>query len=373
MSSFNTNTRNLTNEEQRILTMNINQYEQVSNHIDFLFDMLDDIRGNIIYITQTRNIRNNRNNRNNRNSRSNINNMNTNAHTNTNINRIVNQLLNNRYYNFMNYDYERPINSYYNGINTNTHRNNNNNYEFTQNSELPSFINNFLNSTVIIRPTPEQIQNASVLIRYSDIENPLAEYCPISLDEFNDDDQVRQIIHCGHIFHQNPFQQWFQNNSRCPICRYDIRNYTPLSSNTNNQQPNQPSLQVNRPSEQSNQSSEQINQNIPDTSSTLPISNINLFRDPISNQIEQFSFDIIDQQFTNSFLDQIARTILQSTFHNTNTNTNTNTNNDDRFMIDSSNNILFFETIIRPNRNTTTNRNINSNDRFIIDPSNNVL
>ena len=42
-------------------------------------------------------------------------------------------------------------------------------------------------------------------------------------------------------------------------------------------------------------------------------------------------------------------------------------------MIDSSNNILFFETIIRPNRNTTTNRNINSNDRFIIDPSNNVL
>ena len=43
MSSFNINPRNLTFEQQRLLSMNISQYEQLSSHIDLLFDMLDEM------------------------------------------------------------------------------------------------------------------------------------------------------------------------------------------------------------------------------------------------------------------------------------------------------------------------------------------
>ena len=46
----NLNTRNLTPEQQRLVNMYVNQYNQTNSHIDFLLDMLDEIRGNIINI-----------------------------------------------------------------------------------------------------------------------------------------------------------------------------------------------------------------------------------------------------------------------------------------------------------------------------------
>ena len=38
-------------------------------------------------------------------------------------------------------------------------------------------------------------------------------------------DEVTQIIYCGHIFSKNSIRQWFQHNVRCPVCRYDIRDF----------------------------------------------------------------------------------------------------------------------------------------------------
>jgi hypothetical protein len=334
MSSSDTNFGNLTIEQQRLLSMYISQYEQTNTHIDLLFNMLDEIRQNIINITQSR--RYNRNNRNNRN--------NTNNRNNRNLNSIFNPILNNRY-NFFNNDDRTPFETY-NSFNMR----NRDNYGFIQNSELTSLLNTFLNTRVVVRPTTEQIENATRLIRYRDIENPLAEFCPISLEEFNDDDEVRQILHCGHIFHQNQFQQWFESNSRCPICRYDIRNYTSLNNNNNNNN-DQPSRQSPDSTEQNvrdnNQTSRQSNRNNLDTSSSLPISNIELLRNPVSNEIEQFSFDINEPSFTNIFLDQISRNILNNLY--------TPNDNNGRIMIDPSNNYLFYETIIRPNRNQNNN------------------
>lgn len=37
---------------------------------------------------------------------------------------------------------------------------------------------------------------------------------------------LRRIRHCGHIFHQNCIDTWFGSHVRCPVCRYDIREYT---------------------------------------------------------------------------------------------------------------------------------------------------
>ncbi len=400
-SSFNINPRNLTPEQQRLINMYINQFNQTNNHIDILLDMLDEIRGNITNVinsTQPRRTRVNRHNRQ--------------SNTNTGLNRLINQLFNNNRrnpsgnfdmsYNNIYYDYNNPINPEiynefimfnnlynrrnplgnfdmsYNNIyrNYNNHTNTGNN-NLPVNNDLSNFLANFLNSTVVIRPTTDQIQNASRIVRYGDIDNPLSQSCPISLDEFNDDDQIRQLLPCGHLFHQNQFQEWFENNVRCPVCRYDIRNYRPLSrrntpTNIGSEQSNEnqasnatqtppTSTQTPPTSTQTHLSSpptENIQENTSanrDNTNTPPLSNINVIRDPVSNQIDQLTFDITSQEFTNNFLDQIARNIFQSMLNPRSQNMN------DRFMIDPSNNILFYETIIRPNSNSNEDNNDDNN------------
>lgn len=80
-----------------------------------------------------------------------------------------------------------------------------------------------------IYPTQNQIESATRRVRYSDITRPLNSRCPISLEEFNDNNIVTVIRHCGHTFHSNSIDNWFRTNCRCPVCRYDIRDY---NSNT---------------------------------------------------------------------------------------------------------------------------------------------
>ena len=68
--------------------------------------------------------------------------------------------------------------------------------------------------------------------------------CPITLDSFEEGEQICQIIHCGHCFSETAIKNWFRFNVRCPVCRYDIRNgflqQTTQSdlSGTNQSQPN---------------------------------------------------------------------------------------------------------------------------------------
>ena len=80
---------------------------------------------------------------------------------------------------------------------------------------------------VDVYPTQAQINAATRSVRYSDIVRPTNTSCPISLEQFDDDSEVTIIRHCGHIFNSGGFTSWFQTNCRCPVCRYDIRNYSP--------------------------------------------------------------------------------------------------------------------------------------------------
>lgn len=84
---------------------------------------------------------------------------------------------------------------------------------------------------VFIYPTQAQIELATRRIQYSDILNPLNTSCPISLEDFSANDIVVEIRYCGHIFRPGPITNWFRNNCRCPVCRYDIREYNPRLSN----------------------------------------------------------------------------------------------------------------------------------------------
>jgi hypothetical protein len=79
---------------------------------------------------------------------------------------------------------------------------------------------------IVVRPTQHQINRATEIIRYSDIENPPNSTCPITLNHFQDNVNVTRIMYCGHIFSENSLDNWFRENVRCPMCRYDIRNYT---------------------------------------------------------------------------------------------------------------------------------------------------
>lgn len=342
-SSFNYNPGNLTPEQERLITMYINQYNQTNTHIDILLDMLDEIRGNIINVintTQTRRTQINRQ-----------------TNTNISINRLLNRLFNDRQNNYVYYDYNNPINpSIYNEHNTINLRNRRNEYVDmsynnlhrtnnsipTPNNYLSTIISNFLNSTVVIRPTLEQIQNASRIIRYGDIANPLSDSCPISLDEFNDDDQVRQLLPCGHLFHQNQFQQWFANNVRCPVCRYDIRNYMPLSRRNS---PNHQSEQTTEPQTTEPQTSSPV--------STLTDTHVQNTTSETNTNIDNNSTQPLSNM--NVVIDQIATNMFQSMLNPLNQNMN------DRFMFDPSNNILFFETIIRPNSNQNEDNNDDNN------------
>jgi hypothetical protein len=74
-------------------------------------------------------------------------------------------------------------------------------------------------------PTREQITNATRTVKFSDIIRPTNSSCPISLDTFNESDQVVIIRYCGHIFKPESLNTWFQSHCICPVCRYDIREY----------------------------------------------------------------------------------------------------------------------------------------------------
>ena len=79
---------------------------------------------------------------------------------------------------------------------------------------------------IVVRPTQQQIERATEVIRYGDITNPPNSTCPITLNHFQDNVNVTRIMYCGHIFSENSLDNWFRENVRCPMCRYDIRNYT---------------------------------------------------------------------------------------------------------------------------------------------------
>lgn len=58
---------------------------------------------------------------------------------------------------------------------------------------------------------------------FSDIETPLNTECPIRLEHFEPNSSVVQINRCGHIFYPSGLQHWFDTNSRCPVCRTELR------------------------------------------------------------------------------------------------------------------------------------------------------
>jgi len=88
-----------------------------------------------------------------------------------------------------------------------------------------------LYSNVVVRPTNRQILDGTRNIIFSQIQEPLNTRCPISLEQFDGNNEVTQILGCGHIFHPVNLSSWFERNVRCPVCRFDIRNQPERTTN----------------------------------------------------------------------------------------------------------------------------------------------
>jgi hypothetical protein len=81
---------------------------------------------------------------------------------------------------------------------------------------------NFYDAVPIL-PTPETIRLSTRQDIFSNFESPINTNCPITLEQFLPNTPVTQIIGCGHIFTTDRLNRWFRANTRCPVCRYDIR------------------------------------------------------------------------------------------------------------------------------------------------------
>ena len=111
----------------------------------------------------------------------------------------------------------------------------------------PSFTRTFINNTLWTHnpiSNPASINNIvdnTTVHSWKDIKDNYDsdERCPIDLSILQDEDTIIKINHCGHIFKRNNIMRWFCLNSKCPVCRYDIRSTRPttqtdLSRNTTN-------------------------------------------------------------------------------------------------------------------------------------------
>jgi len=115
------------------------------------------------------------------------------------------------------------------------HRRNNINTDNLETMPTPigrmtGIMNSFFQPINIV-PTQTQIENATSNITYGEIVEPINTSCPISLETFIETSEVVMIKHCKHVFNKQSLMSWFNSSCRCPVCRYDIRDYVDAENN----------------------------------------------------------------------------------------------------------------------------------------------
>lgn len=220
-------------------------------------------------------------------------------------------LVNNPRFNLPTFPSPSPIITRPRGIfSTNT----SNTEPFQNNNFLTEVFNNL--TPVRIFPTISQIRNATVLVPFETIENPINSRCPIRHEDFQNTDIVMQIRHCRHNFNSVSLNRWFENAVRCPVCRYDIRDYNSNDEthelDIENQEP-EPYSNNNNENNENNEPEPEIDSNISNvydnehdlsnnriTVNAIFSRNINNIRDNIMNQITTVVENIITTDSSNN-------------------------------------------------------------------------
>uniref|UniRef100_A0A6C0DCE8 RING-type domain-containing protein n=1 Tax=viral metagenome TaxID=1070528 RepID=A0A6C0DCE8_9ZZZZ len=145
-----------------------------------------------------------------------------------------------------------------------------------------SILNQTRYQDVVVYPTGQQINNATRMFRYDETIELINHRCPISLADFEEGEDIRQIIYCGHCFCEDSIQNWFRTNVRCPVCRYDIRDYSvPNNIDASLNTPTSP----NTPTPPNNRN---INHNL---------NNLNHIFDGISTNLTNILTNYLDNEF----------------------------------------------------------------------------
>lgn len=351
--SNRTNNPSLSNDQRTMLNFYLAAYDDIRSDIDRLHGSLDHVVSHIN--TLSRNIETQRTDNTNRVNQT-RHNLRSNANTSRHRNASTTESIFNDYlYNnlvpprFTRNEIPRPQNT-----------------AARSNNQLLDFLGQFYNNVPIV-PTRQQIDTATRRVIYREIEAPLNSSCPICLDRFQPDDNVMQIIRCGHIFNEDSINLWFRTNVRCPICRHDIRE-TGTSASTNPvsrpQTLSQP-LRTNATSEngyyETDDEEDVENQDIPTMDASFnaintsienppdvissnpnqgePRQNLRVERDPVTNAIDRLSYDLSDETFISN-ITNLAGDLL---FGNRSEPIQYN-NGNQRFAYDPSSNVIMFET-----------------------------
>jgi len=216
----NSNTFRISNEQLLLINIlntmyndNLRQINNINDTLNNLHNTNNQIRNLLIQLLNSQNPNNNNNSRRNgfserRYRENNSRNVNPNRVYLNNIPYIIDSIT----------EYTIPRNQIFPSVRDTTARN------------LYNEIFNSFMEPVEVYPTQSQIESATRRVRYCDISRPINTQCPISMDDFNDSDMVTVLRPCGHIFQTEHIMNWFRTNCRCPVCRYDIRNYNSNAS-----------------------------------------------------------------------------------------------------------------------------------------------
>jgi hypothetical protein len=82
--------------------------------------------------------------------------------------------------------------------------------------------------------TPAQIIDATEIVTYTSGSFNETQ-CPISLEEFVENERICQIRHCRHVFRRPNLLRWFETHVGCPVCRYDLRGHTEENNDNDNE------------------------------------------------------------------------------------------------------------------------------------------
>ena len=210
------------------------------------------------------------------------------------------------------------------------------------------------NDNITVAPTRTQVENSTRLVQFTEITNPINSSCPITLERFDENSNVTQILHCGHIFTPSGIESWFQTNVRCPVCRYDIRDYrtpivtTPPSPPINREERHRVTEPANDDESKEEETIEVAEETIAAADNPLPSTRSSNERISNSNRqnTNQNNRRITSENVTNvlsNITEEILNNILQP---NGGTRTLFDPSQNSLFY-DSSNNQFIFESFIR--------------------------
>jgi hypothetical protein len=117
------------------------------------------------------------------------------------------------------------------------------------------------------------------------------------------------IRHCRHIFNTNSLISWFNSNCKCPVCRYDIRDYE-----HNNDVSNSNHIQQEQEESNENDENSETNSNVRDNTRNNRNNRNN--RNVNTRNINNQTVNLLQTLFHDTLTD-LSNNTIEYTFDNT--------------------------------------------------------